>query len=61
MSSSSSTSLAIDLKTLLSNLDILGEQHIASITYIERREKGHVQSLELVILYLSEGKKKQIG
>lgn len=58
MNSSSSTLPDSDLKTLLSNLDILEEQPIAFITYTERRENGQRISLEIVIQYLPRGRKK---
>ena len=57
MSSSSSTHVDSDLKTLLSNLDILEERPIAFITYTERRENGRRISLEVVIQYLPREKK----
>jgi len=57
MNSSSSTLPDSNLKTLLSNLDILVEQRIDFITYTERRERGQLVSLEVNIQYLPEEKK----
>jgi hypothetical protein len=60
MNSSSSSLPDIAQKTLWQCMAILEELHIASIEFTVMREKGHVKSLILEILYLPSEKKNQI-
>jgi len=60
MNSSSYLLLDSGLKMLFDNLDILGEQHIASIEFTVSQEKGPKTSLKVNILCLPKGKKNQI-